>query len=55
MFVIVGAVLGAILGASVARKRQGNRMDMLQYGVVYAMGFAVVGLFVTIIIHRVAT
>ncbi len=52
MFVILGALLGATTGALVARKRKGNRADILQYGVVYAMAFAVAGLFLTLMIHR---
>ena len=54
MFVILGAILGATFGALTARKRQGNRADILQYAVVYGMGFAVLGLFVTIIVHRMS-
>ncbi|MEM7597257.1 MAG: hypothetical protein AAF382_06115 [Pseudomonadota bacterium] len=54
MFVVLGAVLGAILGAMTARRRKGNRADIVQYAVVYAMGLAVVGLFITLIIHRMS-
>ncbi|MEL7279429.1 MAG: hypothetical protein AAFY35_05735 [Pseudomonadota bacterium] len=54
MFVVLGAILGAILGATTARRRKGNRADIVQYGVVYAMGFAVLGLFITLIIHRMS-
>jgi uncharacterized membrane protein YfcA len=52
MIVILGAILGAVTGAMVARKRKGNRADMLQYGAVYAMAFAVLSLFLTLMIHR---
>ncbi|MEL7013405.1 MAG: hypothetical protein AAFO72_09000 [Pseudomonadota bacterium] len=55
MIVVLGAVLGAIIGSTVAHRRKGNRADILQYGVVYAMAFAVLGLFITLIIHRVST
>jgi len=55
MIVISGFVLGAVIGALVARRRKGNRLDMLQYGAIYAIGLALVGLFVTIAIDRVAS
>ena len=54
MFVIIGALLGAVLGSMIARKRGGKRLDILQYGAVYAMIFAMLGLFVTLILHRMA-
>lgn len=54
MFVIVGTLLGAIIGAMIAKKRNGKPLDMLQYAAVYAMAFAVIGLFVTIAVHRLA-
>ncbi len=54
MFVLFGVVLGALIGALIARKRKGRSLDILQYAVVYAMIFAVIGLFVTIIVHRLA-
>jgi MFS-type transporter involved in bile tolerance (Atg22 family) len=54
MFVIIGALLGAVLGSMIAKKRGGKRLDILQYGAVYAMIFAMLGLFVTLILHRMA-
>lgn len=54
MIVLVGALLGAIVGALIARKRKGKILDILQYAVVFAMAFAVLGLFVTIFVHRMA-
>ena len=53
MIVIIAAFVGAITGAMVARRRKGRTADMLQYGFVYALVFALVALFVTILIHRV--
>ncbi len=52
MLVIGGLLVGAILGPVQAKKRGGNRLDMLQYGVIYAMIFAVFGLIATVITHR---
>lgn len=54
MIVIAGALLGAILGAMTARKRNGNKLDMLQYAAGFGIAFALVGLIVTVIIHRMA-
>lgn len=52
MIVIFGGLGGAVLGTLNARKRNGNLADMLQYGAVYAMIGAVVGLGLTIALHR---
>lgn len=54
MIVVFGAILGAIVGAMIARKRKGTLADILQYGFIYCMVFAVAGLFITLIIHRVS-
>ena len=54
MIVLSGALLGAILGAWCAKRRKGSIADILQYGFVYAMIFALIGLFVTLILHRMA-
>lgn len=54
MIILLGAVLGALTGAMVARRRRGKVADLLQYGFVYALIFALIGLFVTLIIHRMA-
>lgn len=52
MIVLAGAILGAILGVWNAKRRGGNRLDMLQYGTVTAIAFALAGLIITIVIHR---
>ncbi|MEL0435861.1 hypothetical protein [Phycobacter sp. K97] len=54
MIVIAALLLGATIGALTARKRNGNLADMLQYGAVYAIGFGIVGMLATLIIHRMA-
>ncbi len=54
MFVLLGALLGAIIGATIAKRRKGKGLDILQYAVIYAMIFAIIGLFVTILVHRMA-
>ncbi len=52
MIVIAGAILGAIWGALLARRRGGKPLDMLQYGTGYAILFAIAGLFLTIAIEN---
>lgn len=52
MIVIVAIVLGAFLGDLRARRAQGNRKDRLQYAAVHAIAFAIVALFVTILLDR---
>lgn len=54
MIVFIGALLGAATGALIARRRKGRIADIAQYAVVYAMAFALIGLFATLIIHRMA-
>ncbi|MCI2398230.1 hypothetical protein [Aliiroseovarius subalbicans] len=52
MIVIAAAILGGILGYRNAAKRGGNRLDKLQYTVVYGIAFTLVALFVTVFIDR---
>jgi len=52
MFVLGGAFLGAILGASTAKRRGGNRLDMAQYAAGYGIAFALLGLFGTLLVDR---
>jgi len=48
MIVIIGAVLGAMSGFLVAKRRGGNRLDIVQYACVHALIFAITGLFIMI-------
>ena len=52
MIVIASALLGIIIGTLRARRRNGNRMDILQWAAVHGMIFAVIGLFITIGVER---
>jgi len=52
MIVIVLALIGALLGAALARRRQGTRFDIAQYAIAHAILFAILGLFATIIIEK---
>ncbi len=54
MITLIGAILGAVIGALVARRRRGTTADMLQYAAVYGIIFALAGLFLTIFIVRAA-
>ncbi|SEM78963.1 hypothetical protein SAMN04488103_10283 [Gemmobacter aquatilis] len=52
MIVISAALFGALLGALTARRQGGRGLDMLQYGAGFAIAFALLGLFATILIER---
>lgn len=54
MIVIGGLVVGALLGAGVARGRGGRGLDMAQYAAGYGIAFGILGLFLTIAIARMA-
>ena len=55
MIVIGLAILGAIIGGMTARKRRGNRKDIAQYAAGYALAFAILGMFATVIIDRLVS
>ncbi len=52
MIVILSALVGGTYGGLLARRRNGNRLDIAQYATAFAIAFALVGLFVTIFIDR---
>ena len=52
MFIILSALLGAIIGGVTARRRKGNRLDIAQYAVGYAMAFTIVSMVVAVILDR---
>lgn len=52
MIMIAAALLGAFLGIRNVRKRKGSGWDMAQYAAVYAIAFSLVGLVITLIVHR---
>ena len=53
MIVLAASIGGAILGALLARKRHGNGLDMIQYAAGFAIAFALLGLFASIILARI--
>lgn len=48
MIVLAGIIGGAVYGALQARRREGTRLDMAQYGAGYGIAFGILGLFLTI-------
>ena len=54
MIVLAALILGVAYGVFTARKRNGNRLDMAQYGAAYGIAFTLIGLFVTLGIDRLA-
>lgn len=51
MYLIAG-ILGALLGARTAKKKNGNTADILQYGAVYFLIFAIIAFIITLILDR---
>ena len=51
---LFGMVFGALLGAVVAKRKGGNRLDMAQYAGGFAIIFGLIGLFVAIYLARAA-
>ncbi|WP_196778350.1 hypothetical protein [Thalassorhabdomicrobium marinisediminis] len=49
-----GLILGALLGAYRARAQGGKLADILQWAAVFAMIFGVIGLFIAVILTRLA-
>ncbi len=54
MIFFAALLFGGLLGAQRARSRGGNGFDIAQYAAGHAIFFAVIGLIVTIVVHRIA-
>ncbi len=52
MIVIICFLAGAAWGTYLARRRKGNTLDVLQYAAAFAIAFAILGLFATVIMER---
>jgi len=52
MIAVFGFTIGAGWGVFLARKRGGNRLDMLQYGASLGIAFALLGTFVGFALAR---
>ncbi len=53
MIVIVLGALGLFFGWRTAKKRGGNRKDIAQHMVGFAMAFLIVGMILTVILDRI--
>ena len=51
-YVAGGALMGAVLGATLAKRRGGRGADLLHYAAVLAIGGALIGLFVSVYLGR---
>lgn len=52
IFPLSGLLIGAVFGALRARAKGGAGKDMLQWGAVFAIIFALLGLFLAIVLQR---
>lgn len=50
-----GLVLGALLGAALARRRGGKGLDLLQWAAAYGVIFGIIGTFVLVFLLRSAS
>ncbi len=55
MIVIICALLGCVIGGSTAKRRGGQRLDILQYAAGYAIAFSIVGVLITVAIDKAVT
>lgn len=51
MIYLSAALVGAILGSVIAKRRKGKLADIVQYSVVFAIIFALVGMIATVVVH----
>lgn len=52
MIAIAGLILGALIGAYQARRRQGNALDMAQYAAGYGIALGILGVFASIALSQ---
>ena len=52
MFILVSALVGAVVGGLTARKRNGNRLDIAQYAAGYAIAFTLASMIIAVILDR---
>ena len=55
MIPLIGLILGALLGVIIAKRRQGNLLDQLQYAAGFAIIFFLTSLFISIYIVRISS
>lgn len=54
MIVLVCLILGGVIGAVAAKRRNGNKLDIMQYAAGYAIAAALCGFILTLVIERLA-
>ena len=54
MIVLGGVLVGAIIGVLTAGKRGGATLDKVQYATGFGIAFGLLGLILTVVIHRMA-
>ena len=54
MIVVAGLGLGVFLGVRAARRRNGDRLDIIQHAAGYGMACALIGVILTLLIDRLA-
>jgi hypothetical protein len=52
MLIFAGALGGALWGGFLARRRKGSRLDIAQYAAAFAIAFAILGLFATVLLDK---
>ena len=52
MIILGGFLVGALLGGLIAVRRKGSRLDVLQYAAGYGILFAILAVFLTILLLR---
>ena len=52
MFILISAIVGAVVGGLTARKRNGNRLDIAQYAAGYAIAFTLASMIIAVILDR---
>lgn len=55
MLTITGILAGAIWGGYLARRRKGNRLDIMQYAVSSGIAFGLLTFFVSLVFLRLAS
>lgn len=54
IIILAGLILGAAVGAGVARRRGGRGLDQAQYAAGYAIAFGILAVFLTVLLARMA-
>ncbi|MEM1130776.1 MAG: apolipoprotein acyltransferase [Pseudomonadota bacterium] len=52
MIILAAAILGALYGGFLAKRRKGSRADIAQYAAGFAIAFALAGLFLSVLVSR---